>query len=79
MHDPNLVFSVRLHCMPMRHRKPYTWDAMAPVSRPLASAVLDLMVKVYLASFNPTPSLINEVNPPGSKCIDSKKTMKQNS
>ena len=45
MHDQNLVFSVRLHCMPMRHRKPNSWDAtMAPVSRPLASAVLDLMV-----------------------------------
>ncbi len=31
--------------MPMRHRKvPPNWDVVAPVSRPLASAVLDLMV-----------------------------------
>lgn len=46
MHDTNLVFCVRLHCLPMRHRKaPNHWDLTAPLSRPLASAVMDLMVE----------------------------------
>ena len=46
------VFCVRLHCMPMRHRKvPPNWDVVAPVSRPLASAVLDLMVTNSFVAF----------------------------
>lgn len=44
MHDPNLVFRVKLHRAPMRHRKANVqWEAETN-SKSLASAVMDLMV-----------------------------------
>ncbi len=47
MHDPNLVFRVRVHRAPMRHRKPSTQWLSEANSKCLASAVLDLMVRAY--------------------------------
>ena len=45
MHDPNLVFRVRMHRAPMRHRKVIpNWELDAR-SQPLSCAVLDLMVE----------------------------------
>ena len=46
MHDSNLVFAVKLHKAPMRHRKISTSDPSAPnVSKSLACSVMDLMVE----------------------------------
>lgn len=50
MHDPNLVFAVKLHRAPMRHRKPNvggvdTSSVTGGQSRSLACSVMDLMVE----------------------------------
>ncbi len=45
MHDPNLVFRVKVHRAPMRHRKPHSHAASDGGSKCLATAVLDLMVE----------------------------------
>ena len=47
MHDPNLVFAVKLHRAPMRHRKISTTESttMNGQSRSLACSVMDLMVE----------------------------------
>lgn len=47
MHDPNLVFVVKLHRAPMRHRKisPNEVASSNGQSRSLACSVLDLMVE----------------------------------
>ena len=48
LNDPNLVFKVKLHRAPMRHRSKSsagTWAAGAFTSRPLACSVMDLMVE----------------------------------
>ena len=48
LNDPNLVFKVKLHRAPMRHRSKAsagTWAAGAFTSRPLACSVMDLMVE----------------------------------
>jgi len=48
LNDPNLVFKVKLHRAPMRHRSKssnVTWAAGAYTSRPLACSVMDLMVE----------------------------------
>ena len=47
MHDPNLVFSVKLHKAPMRHRKISATDGAfaSGQSKSLACSVMDLMVE----------------------------------
>lgn len=46
INDPNLVFKVKLHRAPMRHRKPQSsWDITNAQSRSLACSVMDLMVE----------------------------------
>ena len=47
LNDPNLVFKVKLHRAPMRHRPKtgQTWNAGAHTARPLACSVMDLMVE----------------------------------
>ena len=57
MHDPNLVFRVRVHRAPMRHRKPSTQWLSEANSKCLASAVLDLMVRAYWYFKNETTNV----------------------
>ena len=47
MHDPNLVFAVKLHKAPMRHRKISANDGSfsAGPSKSLACSVMDLIVE----------------------------------
>lgn len=46
INDPNLVFKVKLHRAPMRHRKlQSSWDSTNAQSRSLACSVMDLMVE----------------------------------
>lgn len=47
MHDPNLVFAVKLHKAPMRHRKVSSSDGplFNGQSKSLACSVMDLMVE----------------------------------
>ena len=48
INDPNLVFKVKLHRAPMRHRKPQSsWDSTNAQSKSLACSVMDLMVRLH--------------------------------
>ena len=65
MHDPNLVFSVKLHKAPMRHRKISATDGAfaSGQSKSLACSVMDLMVEFIRSHLMKRVSTTDTIGP----------------